>query len=142
VVDANVLIAALLRDSTTRRLILLGGRELHAPRYLFEEVDAHWDGLCERSGLSPRVLRDALGIVRAYIVEHDLADYEDRLDEARKRLAGSDRANAPYVALSPSIAADGLWSNDRRLGSVEGIRVFRTADLLRLGPLHASREPL
>ena len=53
VVDANVLIAAVLRDSTTRKLIVLGGMELHAPRYLSEEVEAHWEELTARSGLPP-----------------------------------------------------------------------------------------
>jgi len=35
-VDANVLIAALMRDSTTRRLLILGGHELHVPEYVLE----------------------------------------------------------------------------------------------------------
>jgi predicted nucleic acid-binding protein len=60
VVDANVLIAAFMRDSATRRLILLGTHELHAPRYLMEEVEAHWEELSERVGLPEGPLRETL----------------------------------------------------------------------------------
>jgi len=55
VLDANILIAALLRDSTTRRLVVVGGHELHAPDYLFDEIDAHRDELSKRSGQPPNV---------------------------------------------------------------------------------------
>ena len=52
--DANVLIAALMHDSTTRRLLVLGGLELHVPEYVFEEIADHWgdvDGRGDQSSL-------------------------------------------------------------------------------------------
>jgi len=78
VVDANVLIAALLRDSTTRNLIVLGGMELHAPRYLMREVEAHWEELIARSGVPLAALRAALRTLRGYLIEHGPEEYFQR----------------------------------------------------------------
>src|SRR3989304_3704044 len=111
--DANVLIAALLRDSTTRKLITMGGMDLHAPEYLFEEIQAHSEELRDRSGLSASGLAEAVRILRAYVTEHSEADYEGHLDRALTTLRDSDPRDAPYAALALAIEADGLWSEDR-----------------------------
>lgn len=130
-VDANVLIAALLRDSTTRKLITMGGMDLHAPEYLFEETQAHSEELRNRSGLSASGLAEANRILRGYITEHPEADYQGHVDKALEILRDSDARDAPYVALALAIEADGLWSEDRALGILPGIRTFRTHELVR-----------
>ena len=130
-VDANVLIAAVLRDSTTRKLIVLGGMELHAPRYLSEEVEAHWEELTARSGLPPAALRAALRTLRGYLIEHGPEEYGQELEKAEAMLQDVDVQDAPYVALALAIGADGVWSEDRALTRVRGLRVVRTADLVR-----------
>ena len=57
------MIAALMRDSGTRRHLLLGGHELHAPEYLFEEIEDHVGELSARAGLSAEAMGDALRIL-------------------------------------------------------------------------------
>lgn len=131
VVDANFVIAAFMRDSTVRRLLLLGGHDLHAPAYLFEEIEAHFHELQPRSGLSPEALRDVLGVLRGHLHEHDPSEYADRLADAQAILAGGDSDDAPYVALALALKADGVWSEDRRFATRQGVRVYRTAELLK-----------
>lgn len=130
-VDANVLIAALLRDSTTRKLIVLGGMELHAPRYLLQEVEAHWEELTARSGVPLAALKAAWRTLRGYMIEHGPEQYEQQLEKAEAMLQDVDVQDAPYVALALAIGADCVWSEDRALTRVRGLRVVRTADLVR-----------
>lgn len=128
--DANVLIAALLRDSTTRRLVLLGGHELHAPDYLFGEIETHRRELTSRSGLAAPAFREAMDLLRRHVVEHEAAEYMDRLPDALVLLKDRDVRDAPYVALTLALEADGLWSEDRGLVSMPGVQVVRTNDLV------------
>ena len=132
--DANVLVAALMRDSTTRRLLLLGGHELHVPEYVFEEIERHREELSSRSGLTSRGFEEVLGILRAHVAEHRVAEYRDDLQGALRLLKNRDEGDAPYVALTHTIRADGLWTEDRGLSSLEGIRVVRTKDLAVAAP--------
>lgn len=129
-IDANILIAALLRDSTTRRLIVLGGYELHAPRYLYDEVEAHRDELSNRIGVTQGGLEEALRILRPHVIEHELEEYAGNLGNAQGVLRGRDPKDAPYIALVLSLDADGIWTEDRELAGVKGVRVYRTSELV------------
>ena len=129
VVDANVVIAAMMRDSTTRRLLVLGGHELHVPGYLFGEVERHLEELVARSGISEGALLEVLQTLRAHMVEHAAAEYRESLEPAKELLAGRDIKDVPYVALALYIGADGLWSEDQGLKSSGGVTVYRTSDL-------------
>ena len=118
-----------MRDSTTRRLLVLGGHELHVPEYVFEEIEVHREELCSRADLTLDAFREVLGILRSHLAEHKVSDYGQQLDPALQLLKDRDVKDAPYVALALSLRADGLWTQDRGLDSMEGVRVVRTADL-------------
>jgi len=122
----------LLRDSTTRRLVVLGGHELHVPEYLFGEIGTHRDELARRSGQTTDALEEALRILRGHVTEHDEADYVDELGEAGRLLGGRDPKDIPYVALALVLQADGIWTEDRELVSSGSLTVYRTSDLVRL----------
>lgn len=130
--DANVLIAALMRDSTTRRLLVLGGHEIHVPDFVFEEIEGHWDELSSRTGLTPDAFREVLGIMRAHLAGHHVDEYTHHLEAAIRVLANRDVKDVPYVALA--LRTDGLWTQDRGLVSMEGVPVVRTVDLVGAAP--------
>jgi predicted nucleic acid-binding protein len=134
VADANVLIAALMRDSTTRRLLVLGGHEIHVPDFVFEEIEGHWDELSSRTGLTPDAFREVLGVMRAHLAEHHVDEYAHYLDAAIRLLANRDVKDAPYVALALALRTDGLWTQDRGLVSMEGVPVVRTVNLVGAAP--------
>ena len=121
-----------MRDSSTRHLLVLGGHELHAPEYLFEEIEAHFEELSARSGLPREAMREALRLLRSHVIEHAASDYEARLKRAERVLEGRDVKDAPYVALTLALAADGIWTEDRGLLSQESFHVYRTSGLLKL----------
>jgi len=124
----------MMRDSTTRHLLVLGGHELHVPDYVFEEVEKHLGELSARSGLSGETLREVLQTLRAHLLEHDLDEYRQFLRAATRRLEGRDLKDVPYFAVALAVGADGVWSEDQGLESSEGMPVYRTADLVRLAP--------
>jgi len=110
--------------------MILGGHELHAPRYILEEIEEHWPELIARSGVPKAALRESVGILRHHIAEHGPEVYATRLDHAAALLKDLDVHDAPYVALALALDADGLWSEDRRLLAVRDLRVLRTRDLI------------
>lgn len=59
VVDTNVLISALIKDSITRELLLFPSMEFLLPEHALEEIETHKSHISRRSGLS----NDELDIV-------------------------------------------------------------------------------
>lgn len=66
-----------------------------------------------------------------YLVEHGPEEYESHIETAEAMLQEVDLHDAPYVALALAIGAEGLWSEDRALTRIEGLRIIRTAELIR-----------
>jgi len=52
VVDTSVLIAALMKNSAVRELLLSPLFEFYVPEYCIEEIERHMDEISERSGLN------------------------------------------------------------------------------------------
>ncbi len=137
VADANVVIAALLRDAGTRRLLLLGGHEVHVPDYLFDEIEAHRGELAARLRRPTDIVNEVLDLLRGHLIEHRAAEYKPEMALAEGMLRGRDPKDVPYVALALALHAEGIWSEDRGLVSQPPFRVFRTTELVRM----AERSP-
>lgn len=131
VVDANVLFGALLRDGTTRRLILHGQLELHTAAWLWSEFERNRQLLLDKSGASGHSFDLLVEALRARI--RDIPDDVLRatLPEAERRLGPRDVADAPYVAGALAIGA-WVWSHDKRVAKKAGVPVVTTEDLLLL----------
>lgn len=129
VVDANVLIAAFLKSSLTRELLLDERLELVTPEY----------GLLEtRKALEqPRVLRrlrlgrvefdELWTILTSRIGVLPEAAYRPAIREALRLAPHAE--DAPYLALALHSRLP-LWSNDAGLQQQPTIRIYTTQELL------------
>lgn len=113
-------------------MLILGGHEFHVPDFVFEEIAIHQDEVLPRSGLAPEAFDEVLRTLRSHVQEHSVGEYGDHIEKALQFMGDRDPKDAPYFALALFLHADAVWSQDRRLESVSGIAVIRTADLLRL----------
>src|SRR3989344_5319912 len=96
IVDTNVVFSALIKDSKTRKLLVHSALELHAPGYLFEELQANKKEITLKAGITSDdfdVLTNALTPV---IKTVSGSDYEGHLSEACKLL--TDLKDAPFAA--------------------------------------------
>jgi predicted nucleic acid-binding protein len=67
VLDTNVLIAALMKESAVRELLLNPFFELYVPEHCFEEVERHIREISERSRLSVDDIFLLLGVLMASV---------------------------------------------------------------------------
>ncbi len=131
VADANVLIAAFLKASTVRRIIILSGLRLFVPEYLLEELEALLPELWRRSGLREEEAREMLERLLTYftIVPHEIV--AQGLPEASRVMEAIDPRDAAYVAAALCIDCDGIWSDDPHLKRQERVACWTTRELVR-----------
>lgn len=113
VVDANVLISALLRDGTTRHQLFTTEAHLFAPRFLQDEIHRHRDMILKRSELDDDALDELIATILDQIIWVPDDAIEPYLDPAAKALADVDPKDVPYLACALAVEADGIWSRDR-----------------------------
>jgi predicted nucleic acid-binding protein len=133
VVDANIIISALLRDSTTRRLLLAErGPRLAVPEYLAAELAAHAGELAERLHTNELEITKTFNelVAAAKIEISRKEDYSEFLSVAVG--FSPDPKDAPYFALALKLGCP-LWSQDSALKKQAKIRVYTTKELLELG---------
>lgn len=130
VIDSNVLFSALIRDSTTRRIILESDDTLLFPEYIFEEMERHMAELLNKSGLDKKSFGLLLGILldKVTIVPKDeLAVHRERAVELAKDI---DIDDAVFVACVLANPGSLLWTDDRKLRRIEGLRIISTAEMV------------
>ena len=130
VVDANVLISALIKNSGARKVLLNPANELYVPEYIVQEIYAYIDVISKKNGLSREENLRALEILLKYCKQVPPAFYLDKLGEAVKIMKRIDEKDAQYLALAMSFQNDGILSEDRHFEKQNVAKMWKIKDLI------------
>ncbi len=132
ILDSNILFAALIRESTTRKLILWHDGYFLIPSYIFIEMESHKAELLAKSGLDKPnfdwLLRLLLNKV-IIIPNNTLQPYRKQADHLVKDI---DLGDALFVAAALAYSGSVLWSDDKKLKRIDGINVINTSEMIRI----------
>lgn len=132
VVDTNRLMAALIRDGTTRELFLFAPYEFIMPEHAHTELQKHKSVLLAKSGLSAGSFDTMLASVTSaisVITEEEVKRHMAKADEIMKDI---DPDDAPFIACALAAKADAIWTHDKHFHEQGLIPVISTKDLLDL----------
>jgi predicted nucleic acid-binding protein len=130
VVDANILFAALIKDSTTSELMLHEDIHLYAPEYLLEEFEKYKELIKGKTNRNDSEFRFALDIFQRRIKLVPHKEIKSLVKNARA--ISPDIKDIPYVALAMKLQI-AIWSNDKNLkNKQDSVDVYSTEDLVRL----------
>jgi predicted nucleic acid-binding protein len=129
VVDANIVMGALLREGVTRHLLLSGGLNVHAPETLWDELDRNRAYLLAKSGATEAAYRLLMELLRAKIKSVPVEILRENIRDALARLDPQDSLDAPYLAAAIAIGGT-LWSHDKRFSRTARIPTVGTRDVL------------
>jgi predicted nucleic acid-binding protein len=129
VVDANVVISALVRSSITREVLLHPYVDYYSPDFLLAEIRKHEKEISEKAGPG---YGHALRLVTKKIIIIPNYFYKSYMQEAHKIIGSIDKDDEQYIALALSLDADGIWSYDAHFKMQDKMNIFTTADLLTL----------
>jgi len=130
VIDTNILIAALLRDSTTRKILLTAPIQFMAPAHMYLEVQEHLPKICKRLNSSLQEMQQMVQLLRKHILTVEIDSGSNVLKEAEELMKDIDPEDAPIFAAALSVRCDGIWSEDVHLRKQDQFRIWRTKDLL------------
>ena len=131
IIDANILVAAFLKSATTRELIFDEEIELFAPEYFILEVNRTLkkDKFFRiHTTLTKEEIEELLSFLFKPIKIIPEEEYFPLLKKAAQYVPFDD---APYLALSLAIRIP-IWSNDTALKKQSLIKVYTTAELVRI----------
>ena len=128
-VDANIVMGALLRDGATRHLLLSGGLNVHAPETLWGELDRNRAYLLAKSGATAAAYHLLMELLRTKITIVPVEALRENIGDALARLGPKNSLDAPYLAAAIAIGGT-LWSHDKRFSRTAQVPTVRTRDVL------------
>jgi len=131
VIDTNILISAMLRDSTTRRILLSASIEFLTAGYSIQEVMEHLEEVCKKNGVSRDKNLDILQRLQKHVRIVEIDDESGVQEEAEDLMRKIDPDDAPVIAAALSVDCDGIWSEDPHLLKQDMVRIWRTRDLIQ-----------
>jgi predicted nucleic acid-binding protein len=134
VIDANILIAAFIKKSTTRELLLYRTPKpikLYTPPFILEELSQHTPLLSSKTGISEK---EIMGLVLELLYTSNIEIINDKELTEVKRVAekiAPDKNDSAYFAVALYKNCE-IWSNDRPLKKQNRIIVITTKELLAI----------
>ncbi|MDG7015925.1 MAG: hypothetical protein JRM82_00950 [Nitrososphaerota archaeon] len=132
VLDTNVVLKALIKDSVVRGILLHSEHEFLVPKHGLEETRKHLGVVAIKSGLSVQEIGSVLDIVLAGVETIPAAGASSKLREAEEAMSKIDPTDVPLVTAALSARCDGIWSDDKDLKRQDKVRVWTTKEVASL----------
>ena len=130
IIDTNILISSLLKDSTTREILLNESLNFYLPEIVLSEVNKYLPYIIQKSELSEEEIKKLLNSLLENLILVPIDEYEKKMDEGMKIIGNIDEKDTQFIALALSIENDGIWSNDKHFEKQKKIKVFKAIDIL------------
>ena len=130
-VDTNRIIAAFVKDSTTRKILFDGNFEFVTPDCTITEIQEHKEELKDKTNLNDDEFDILLALVFENIAIIPKSDYEAYFDECKNEISDAD--DVPVLAVAIATKAEAIWAHDPHFKQQKKVKVFTNIDLLRIG---------
>lgn len=129
VVDANVVISALIADSKTRELIVTLEPDLVTPEVVHDEIETYEDLIVEKSGLDINRVHQFIELLFRYIDTVPASTFYQHIEQADAAIGETDPDDVLYVACALGCDA-GIWSDDSDFQEQNLVPVFTTSEVV------------
>ncbi len=130
IVDTNILIAALLKDSKIRGLIVNSKNELFIPEVTFQEIENHKKELLNKSGFSEKEFDLLISKISKYLLIIKSEEIIAFQKQAESIIGLIDKDDVLIIAASLANNECPIWSDDKHFQQQKRIKIFRTEDIV------------
>jgi len=130
VIDTNIFISALIKDSKTREIIFKTNLNLLFPEFEFQEIFNHTDEILKKSKLKESELHSVLlGLLRKVkIIRVDkIIKYKK---EADKIIGNIDKDDVIFIATALAFNCP-IWTDDNHFQKQNRIKIIKTNEMIK-----------
>ena len=128
VIDTNIIISAIIKNSLTRKIIFNKDFGFVTPSYTLSEINNHKKELCKKANLDLDKLDKLLGILFNHIKLINYEIYEDYLEKSKKLIDDVDDVSFLACAIATESS---IWSNDGHFKAQKRVKVFTTKEFTK-----------
>ncbi len=129
VVDANVLIAALIKEGTSYTLLFEERFHLYTAEYIFTEIEEHKEEILNKTKRTEEEVLKLLKIFEKRIILIPLEELTTFLEKAEEICPDPD--DVVYFTLALKLNCP-IWSNDKKIRKQHLVKIYNTEELLKM----------
>ncbi|MEW5897260.1 MAG: PIN domain-containing protein [Nanoarchaeota archaeon] len=129
VIDANILFASLIKESTTATFLFNPNFKLYCPEFILEEFLKYFGFIQKKMKRTQEEFVTIMHQLYQLITVIPEEEYEQYMEEAEK--FSPDDKDVPYFALALRLKCV-VWSNDAKLKEQNKVTVYNTKELLNI----------
>jgi len=130
ILDVNVILSALIRDSTTRKIILNYEFDFYFPEPSLHKIRKYKDYILEKSGLTEAEYDKLMATLFKYIKLVPTKEIEKNWDEAKKIMEHIDPEDVVFIATALGISDSVIWSDDGHFEKQDKVKVLKTKGII------------
>jgi predicted nucleic acid-binding protein len=129
VIDANIVISALIADSKTRELIVTLEPDLLTPAFVYDEVENYEDLIVEKSGMKPTRVAQFIDLLFQYIDVVPASEFYPAIESADEAIGDIDPDDTLYLACAIVFDA-AIWSDDSDFDEQNLVETYSTSEVI------------
>lgn len=129
VVDANILFAALIKESKTSNLLFSDNFHLYTVDFVFNEFEKHKEEILEKTKRTTKEFYELLNVLKRRIIVIPLEELNSYIKKAEG--ISPDPNDVAYFALALKLYC-AIWSNDKKLKEQNEVKIYATHDLEKI----------
>lgn len=130
VIDTNRIMAGLLKDSASRRIILQDSFSFYAPDYCETELFKHRPYLVKKAKIPEEDFDLLMQVLLDKVELVPFEDFAGEYDRAMNIMEPVDENDAPFLAVGLALGIEGIWTEDRHFLRQDLLNVYSTRDLI------------
>ncbi len=130
IADTNRIIAGLIKDSTSRQILLSDRFEFFSVGISKSEIQKYKQDILDKAGINEEEFNKIYTkfFSKMEIVNDDVI--KDKFNEAKEIMDKVDPKDTPFFALALAVENEGIWSDDTHFEKQDKIKVWKTKDLI------------
>lgn len=128
IVDTNIIISALIKDSTTRYIITHIDAELITIGFSEKEISKYKVTILEKASINELEFEAILEELKEKLIILDDRIIQKNMIEARKIMDNIDQNDTPFIAAALATNSN-IWSDDKHFERQNKVKVWKTKDL-------------
>ena len=124
ITDVNILLSALIRDSTTREIIVKSGQDFCFPEISFHKIRKYKELILTKSGISESEFLIILNTLFRFIRLIPTEELTAYWNEAKRIMGHIDPEDVPFIAAALSQEHSIIWSDDKHFAKQDKVIIL------------------
>lgn len=132
VIDTNVFMAGLLKDSIVRKVLSSENIQFFIPEHALNELEKHKNTLIKKANINEAEFDEMVSLLLENIEVVPESKIKTKFKEAEDVMKNIDIKDSPFIATALSIECDGLLTFDEHFQKQNKIKIFKIKDLIKI----------